>query len=64
MGDDDEDWITAAEALALVRPLYDTDEEPDAAIVKQAGAGLIEARARRAIGPDSREDNILVGPLF
>lgn len=59
-----ENWITAAEALQLLAPIFGGQYSARLAICKRAHNGLVRARASRFVYADKAADNVEVPVQF
>jgi TIR domain len=57
-----EQWITAAEAVRLLKPVFNSEYEARITICRRAYAGLIRARAEHFMVGDDRSDGVRAVP--
>jgi hypothetical protein len=53
-----EEWITAAEAVRLLKPVFNSDYTSQKTICRRAHAGLIRARAEHFMVDDQSKDGV------
>jgi hypothetical protein len=62
--ENNEEWITAAEAVRLLQPVFDSEITAKMTICKRAHNGMIRARARRFIMDSKSADNVEIQKIF
>jgi hypothetical protein len=59
-----EDWISAAEAVQLLKPVFDSAYEAQMTICKRSRSGMIRARAQRFLMDGRKRDNCEIPKEF